>query len=222
MLATLPVPLIVSVAGFSHDEFATLVQAVADRGEVAALELNVSCPNVKSGCVVGSEAGEMASLMRRVRPLTAKPLIVKLTPNVSDVGAGRARRAGGRRRRALVDQHAARGGRRPGLRPTVAGRRAAAVSPVPAVRAVALAHDRRGRGRDRAAAGRHGRYPGRPATRSTSSPRGRRASQSGPRPFATRWPARACATSWHTSCSVARCVRCTMRVQRRALRAARS
>jgi dihydroorotate dehydrogenase (NAD+) catalytic subunit len=85
VLATLPVPLIVSVAGFSHDEFATLVSAVASRPEVAALELNVSCPNVKSGCVVGSEAGEMMGLMRRVRPLTAKPLIVKLTPNVSDV-----------------------------------------------------------------------------------------------------------------------------------------
>jgi len=85
VLATLPVPLIVSVAGFSHDEFATLVQAVAGRSEVAALELNVSCPNVESGCIVGSEAGEMGALMRRVRPLTAKPLIVKLTPNVSEI-----------------------------------------------------------------------------------------------------------------------------------------
>ena len=84
-LATLPVPLIVSVAGFSLDEFAVLVEGVADRPEVAALELNVSCPNVKSGCVIGSERGEMAALMARVRPLTSKPLIVKLTPNVSDV-----------------------------------------------------------------------------------------------------------------------------------------
>jgi dihydroorotate dehydrogenase (NAD+) catalytic subunit len=84
-LAALPVPLIVSVAGFSHDEFAALVERVSERPEVAALELNVSCPNVKSGCVVGSDAGEMAALLERVRPLTAKPLIVKLTPNVSDV-----------------------------------------------------------------------------------------------------------------------------------------
>jgi dihydroorotate dehydrogenase (NAD+) catalytic subunit len=84
-LATLPVPLIVSVAGFSQEEFATLVTAVADRAEVAALELNVSCPNVKSGCVIGSERGEMSALMAGVRPLTSKPLIVKLTPNVSDV-----------------------------------------------------------------------------------------------------------------------------------------
>ena len=55
-LAGLPVPLIVSVAGFSHDEFAALVEGVAARTEVAALELNVSCPNVKSGCVIGSRA----------------------------------------------------------------------------------------------------------------------------------------------------------------------
>lgn len=84
-LAGLPVPLVVSVAGFSHDEFAALVEGVAARTEVAALELNVSCPNVKSGCVIGSERGEMAALIARVRPLTSKPLIVKLTPNVSDV-----------------------------------------------------------------------------------------------------------------------------------------
>jgi dihydroorotate dehydrogenase (NAD+) catalytic subunit len=96
VLATLPVPLIVSVAGFSHDEFATLVQAVSERGEVAALELNVSCPNVKSGCIVGTEAGEMGALMRRVRPLTTKPLIVKLTPNVSEIGpVARAAQDGG-------------------------------------------------------------------------------------------------------------------------------
>ena len=95
-LATLPVPLIVSVAGFSSDEFARIVERVADRVEVDALELNVSCPNVKSGCVVGSDAGEMAALMKRVRPLTAKPLIVKLTPNVADVvGVARAAADGG-------------------------------------------------------------------------------------------------------------------------------
>jgi dihydroorotate dehydrogenase (NAD+) catalytic subunit len=96
VLATLPVPLIVSVAGFSGDEFATLVERVAERPEVAALELNVSCPNVKSGCVVGSEAGEMSVLMDRVRPLTAKPLIVKLTPNVAEIApVARAAQEGG-------------------------------------------------------------------------------------------------------------------------------
>jgi len=86
-LARLPVPLIVNVMGFSRDELAELVQAVGARSEVAALELNVSCPNVKTGMVMGSDPREVAALMARVRPLTSKPLIVKLTPNASDVPA---------------------------------------------------------------------------------------------------------------------------------------
>jgi dihydroorotate dehydrogenase (NAD+) catalytic subunit len=87
VLATLPVPLIVSVAGFSYEEFVRLVEAVAAEQCVAALELNVSCPNVKSGCVMGAEPLETLALMQRLRPLTRKPLIVKLTPNATDVGA---------------------------------------------------------------------------------------------------------------------------------------
>jgi dihydroorotate dehydrogenase (NAD+) catalytic subunit len=83
-LAELPVPLIVSVMGTSHDEFARLVDGVGGRDEVAALELNVSCPNVKSGLIVGESPEEANSLLRAIKPLTAKPLIVKLTPNVAD------------------------------------------------------------------------------------------------------------------------------------------
>jgi dihydroorotate dehydrogenase (NAD+) catalytic subunit len=86
-LARLPVPLIVNVMGFSRDEVAELVAAFAGRDEVAALELNVSCPNVETGMVMGADPGEVARLMRVVRPLTGKPLIVKLTPNASDVPA---------------------------------------------------------------------------------------------------------------------------------------
>jgi dihydroorotate dehydrogenase (NAD+) catalytic subunit len=87
VLATLPAPLVVSVAGFSHDEFARLVEAVAAQEAAAALELNVSCPNVKSGCVMGAEPFETLALLERLRPITSKPLIVKLTPNASDVAA---------------------------------------------------------------------------------------------------------------------------------------
>jgi dihydroorotate dehydrogenase (NAD+) catalytic subunit len=83
-LSQLPVPLIVSVMGTSHDEFARLVEGVAGREEVAAIELNVSCPNVQSGLVVGESPEEAGSLLSRLRPLTEKPLIVKLTPNVPD------------------------------------------------------------------------------------------------------------------------------------------
>ncbi|HEY7121180.1 MAG TPA: dihydroorotate dehydrogenase [Solirubrobacterales bacterium] len=83
-LAELPVPLIVSVMGTSHDEFARLVEGVGHREEVAALELNVSCPNVKSGLIVGESPEETRSLLDRVRPLTEKPLLIKLTPNIAD------------------------------------------------------------------------------------------------------------------------------------------
>jgi dihydroorotate dehydrogenase (NAD+) catalytic subunit len=83
-LAEMPVPLIVSVMGTSHDEFARLVEGVGGREEVAALELNVSCPNVKSGLIVGESPEEARSLLQRLRPLTQKPLLVKLTPNITD------------------------------------------------------------------------------------------------------------------------------------------
>jgi dihydroorotate dehydrogenase (NAD+) catalytic subunit len=86
-LAELPVPLIVSVMATSATEFIPLVETVAAREEVAALELNVSCPNVHSGLIVGEEPGETSSLMAKLRPLTAKPLIVKLTPNVAEPSA---------------------------------------------------------------------------------------------------------------------------------------
>jgi dihydroorotate dehydrogenase (NAD+) catalytic subunit len=86
-LAELPVPLIVNVMGFSRDEVAQLVSAFAQREEVAALELNVSCPNVETGLVMGADPGEVGRLLDVVRPLTDKPLIVKLTPNASDVPA---------------------------------------------------------------------------------------------------------------------------------------
>jgi dihydroorotate dehydrogenase (NAD+) catalytic subunit len=83
-LAELPVPLIVSVMATSHDEFARLVDGVGDRAEVAALELNVSCPNVESGLIVGESPEETRSLLRRVRPMSEKPLLIKLTPNIAD------------------------------------------------------------------------------------------------------------------------------------------
>jgi dihydroorotate dehydrogenase (NAD+) catalytic subunit len=83
-LAELPVPLIVSVMGTSHEEFARLVEGVGGCEEVAALELNVSCPNVESGLIVGESPDEARSLLQRLRPLTEKPLLVKLTPNVAD------------------------------------------------------------------------------------------------------------------------------------------
>jgi dihydroorotate dehydrogenase (NAD+) catalytic subunit len=86
-LAELPVPLIISVMATSKELFADLVGGVAEREEVAAIELNVSCPNVHSGLIVGEQPGETEALVQALRPLTEKPLIVKLTPNVADPAA---------------------------------------------------------------------------------------------------------------------------------------
>ena len=86
-LAELPVPLVVNVMGFSREEVAALVESVGARSEVAALELNVSCPNVKTGMVMGADPGETAALLDAVRSRTPKPLIVKLTPNCASPAA---------------------------------------------------------------------------------------------------------------------------------------
>jgi dihydroorotate dehydrogenase (NAD+) catalytic subunit len=83
-LAELPVSLIVSAMATDRELFARLVGGVAERDEVAAIELNVSCPNVHSGLIVGEQPSETMALLEALRPLTTKPLIVKLTPNVAN------------------------------------------------------------------------------------------------------------------------------------------
>ena len=80
-LAELPVPLIVNVMGSTREDVARLVGAFSERDEVSAIELNVSCPNVKTGLIMGADPQELAALLDVVRPISEKPLIVKLTPN---------------------------------------------------------------------------------------------------------------------------------------------
>jgi dihydroorotate dehydrogenase (NAD+) catalytic subunit len=87
-LAELGIPLIVSVGGWSRGEYATLVRRLAAEPAVRAIELNVSCPNVESGCIsIGSDAAETRALLAHVRVETDLPLLAKLSPNVADVGA---------------------------------------------------------------------------------------------------------------------------------------
>jgi len=95
-LAELPVPLIVSIMATTHEDFGRCVERVARRREVAAIELNVSCPNVHSGLIVGENPSETEALLEALRPRTEKPLIVKLTPNVAEPAAvaGAAERGG--------------------------------------------------------------------------------------------------------------------------------
>jgi dihydroorotate dehydrogenase (NAD+) catalytic subunit len=84
-LATLPVPLITNVMGSNADEVGQLFEALEPRDEIAAIELNVSCPNVKTGLDIGADPAELSKLLAVVRAKTSKPLIVKLTPNTANV-----------------------------------------------------------------------------------------------------------------------------------------
>jgi dihydroorotate dehydrogenase (NAD+) catalytic subunit len=80
------VPLVTNVMGSSAEELARLVAACEPCAEIAAIELNVSCPNVQTGLDIGADPRQLEEVVRGVRPHTGKPLIVKLTPNTADVG----------------------------------------------------------------------------------------------------------------------------------------
>ncbi len=82
-----PVPLITNVMGSSAEEFSRLVEACQERDEIAALELNVSCPNVRTGLDIGADPLLLERVVRAVRTTTEKPIIVKLTPNTAEVPA---------------------------------------------------------------------------------------------------------------------------------------
>jgi dihydroorotate dehydrogenase (NAD+) catalytic subunit len=92
----LPVPLITNVMGSTAEELSTLVRACDARPEIAAVELNVSCPNVKTGLDIGADPRQLEAVVLKARADTRKPLIVKLTPNAADVVAcAQAAQAGG-------------------------------------------------------------------------------------------------------------------------------
>jgi dihydroorotate dehydrogenase (NAD+) catalytic subunit len=86
-LAHLPVPLITNVMGATLEELSSLVRACEGCRPIAAIELNVSCPNVETGLDIGADPGQLEVVVRALRGATRKPLIVKLTPNTSDVAA---------------------------------------------------------------------------------------------------------------------------------------
>ncbi|MGA8473482.1 MAG: dihydroorotate dehydrogenase [Candidatus Cybelea sp.] len=83
-----PCKLVGSVAGFSVDDYAYLCERLAARDEIAAVELNVSCPNVASeGETFACDPRLTARVVRAARATTDKTLIVKLSPNVTDITA---------------------------------------------------------------------------------------------------------------------------------------
>ena len=83
-----PCAVIGSVAGFSVDDYAYVTERLAKRDEIDAIELNISCPNVGTeGETFGCDPGLAERATRAARNVTDKTLIVKLTPNVTDIAA---------------------------------------------------------------------------------------------------------------------------------------
>ena len=79
--------IIASIAGETPEEFAECAGAL-DGSEVAGIEINISCPNVKKGGMAfGVDAEGSAEVVSAVRGATAKPVIAKLTPNVTDIAS---------------------------------------------------------------------------------------------------------------------------------------
>ncbi len=79
---------IANVWGDAEEDYVAVVERIGADRRVAAIELNVSCPNVvKGGLIFGNNPPALEALVRRVRTATALPLIVKLSPNVTDITA---------------------------------------------------------------------------------------------------------------------------------------
>jgi dihydroorotate dehydrogenase (NAD+) catalytic subunit len=77
--------IIVNVAGRSIEEYCEVAEKLNET-EVDMLEINISCPNVKKGGIGFGTQGEMAAkVTQEVRKVTQKPIIIKLTPNVTDI-----------------------------------------------------------------------------------------------------------------------------------------
>lgn len=85
-LASLDTKVIVNVAGRSEEEFVAVVERLEPEAGFDAFELNFSCPNVKEGGLAfSSDPAVTLRVTRAVRKVTTRPLIVKLTPNVTDI-----------------------------------------------------------------------------------------------------------------------------------------
>lgn len=84
--ATWELPVLVNVSGTSIEDYCHIVSRLDGVPGVAGIELNVSCPNVKEGGVAfGTLPGSVSDVTRAVRHSTELPLIVKLSPNVTDI-----------------------------------------------------------------------------------------------------------------------------------------
>lgn len=86
-LAALEAPLIVSIAGRSLEEFVEMAARLGECDGIAAIELNISCPNVSGGVDFGTDPDMCAAVVSQSVSACPLPILAKLTPNVTDIAA---------------------------------------------------------------------------------------------------------------------------------------
>jgi len=80
------VPVIVNIAGETIDEYAEVAGALEGVGGISAIEVNISCPNIKAGGVeFGANPDSAARVIAAVKAATSRPVLAKLTPNTGDI-----------------------------------------------------------------------------------------------------------------------------------------
>ena len=81
-------PVMANVSGFSLEEYVTTCEKLGDIDSIGWIEVNISCPNVHGGGMsFGTSAEAAAEVTKAVRAVTKKPLIIKLSPNVTDIAS---------------------------------------------------------------------------------------------------------------------------------------
>ena len=159
---------VINICGSTLDEYVELARILSDADGVHALELNISCPNIKEGGITfGCSLHGTFDVVSAVRKVTHLPVIPKLTPNVTDVASIRQGRRGCGRRRGVAREHVPRHGhRRRNPAPEALEHRRRAERPGdPADRG---AHGVRVPPRGEDSGDRHGRHRQRRPTRSSS------------------------------------------------------
>lgn len=96
-IRTLKTDMVLNVGGRSEDDYISLVEQIDFEDSIWGYEINISCPNVKhGGLAFGTDTKLVESLTKRIRKITKKPIIMKLTPNVTSIAdIAKAAEAGG-------------------------------------------------------------------------------------------------------------------------------
>lgn len=85
-LAQYDLPIIANVAGYSDEDYCYVAERISQAPNIGALEINISCPNVKQGGITYGQDPEIARrLTQKIKAVAAKPVYMKLSPNVANI-----------------------------------------------------------------------------------------------------------------------------------------